>query len=356
MTLEGGPAARIQDEMGLVFPHLIPGDDPRECDSVAMAALEHWGQDYQITRELRADTTDCSTIVSQAHWIGAAVQTPFIAENQRRASNGRIIEDAPLFPGDAIYAYASVEDAPDKIHNHVALYLGCDQNGQGWAIEARGGMGVLLTPVDELRRDGGVRRFCPYPERRYLLEAWTHSARSVPKLGRLGARLTARDTGSEFHTGIDIYARPDSQVFAPHDGVVTDIFPTSPMGAFVGLYSERTSCFSVLRPLEPRPEIKVGGYVASGSLVGSLALGASGRGCNAIPSRSRDPFLHWELWSTAAVGGPSPAPHLVAPSFLSRLNPHGHFEAFNPLYAVKIGKVQSVLTDQTINDHSSQRS
>lgn len=90
-----------------------PDENERECDAVARAALEHLGKRYRITRELRNGLIDCSTVVSQAHWIGAAVRVPFIAESQRNAANATAVESiADVLPGDVLVAYPSVAASP----------------------------------------------------------------------------------------------------------------------------------------------------------------------------------------------------------------------------------------------------
>src|SRR2546423_2019859 len=65
----------------------------QECISVVLAALRYLGLPYLRTEELGDTTIDCSTLTSQAHWEGAAVGIPFVAENQRIAKSGELIFD-----------------------------------------------------------------------------------------------------------------------------------------------------------------------------------------------------------------------------------------------------------------------
>ena len=123
-------------------------------------AMSYLGLPYLRTEELSGATIDCSTLTSQSYWEGALIGIPFIAEGQRLANSASMIEDViNAVPGDVFVRYESVQHSPDKMYNHVGLFLGRDSQGNGWVIEARGGQGVILTPADDFPPHGGIRRF-----------------------------------------------------------------------------------------------------------------------------------------------------------------------------------------------------
>lgn len=192
---------------------------------VCRHAMSYLGLPYEMTEELTDSTIDCSTLTSQSHWEGAAITIPFIAESQRVADSGRTvarIEDA--LPGDIFIRYQSVSRSPDGKFNHVGLFLGHDETGTGWVIEARGGKGVILTPSSEFPPEGGIKRYLPLDMRSYdspsSIAALALASR-VPKLGRPGARQYLRNSDERrIHRGVDIYVQPGTPAYAPISGFV----------------------------------------------------------------------------------------------------------------------------------------
>jgi hypothetical protein len=316
----------------------------RECDAVALASLEHIGKSYRTTRELQPNLIDCSTVVSQAHWIGAAVQTPFIAESQRTATNARVIELDDLLPGDAIYAYPARADAPGGRHNHVALYLGIDDTGTPWAIESREDSGAVLVPLESLRFGGGVRRFCPNPLTPFNPGEWSDLVQRVPKLGRLGARLTARYGTSLRHRGVDIYVSPSSRVVSPLSGSIEYLTRISHSGYAVGVWASESGIYSIVGPVKPTPGLHQGMTVQSGEFLGHLARGAGPGGCNVVPSFPGLSRIHWELWSPREFGT-SPAPDLRCEWLPSFTRQQDRYVAQSCLYDLKIGRVDTCIAD-----------
>jgi Peptidase family M23 len=318
----------------------------RECVSVALAALRHVGKSYRITRELREEYIDCSTIVSQAHWEGAAVQTPFIAETQRLAPSATPVASLDeIMPGDIFIAYPSRETSPGGRHNHVAMFLCGDPNGEAWAIEAREATGAVILGLEKIRFAGGVRRFCPNPDKTFEPGAWRDLALQVPKLGRLGARLTADYLGSRRHTGTDLYASPGSVVFAPTDGEVISIVMRSGLGISVEIGNTSEGISTLLAPLAINKDISPGQRVTAGEPLGRLDGDRKYLGCNAIPRlRDRRP-LHWELWSARNLGYPG-TPGLSPAGRIDAAHPRS--SAYSPIYAVKIGMLRSPLSGTSI--------
>src|SRR4051812_24507907 len=73
-----------------------------EALSVISASATFAGWRYQITREQADGLIDCSSLVSQSHWLGAAIGMPFIAETQRLAYSGIDVARNELRPGDVL--------------------------------------------------------------------------------------------------------------------------------------------------------------------------------------------------------------------------------------------------------------
>jgi cell wall-associated NlpC family hydrolase len=101
---------------------------------ICAAALKWLGASYEQFEELRSrhgrGSIDCSTLVSQSHWEGALIVVPFTAEGQRKSSRGKAISSIDLAePGDVMVKYPSLEDSPDRRHNHVGIFLGRDGLG-----------------------------------------------------------------------------------------------------------------------------------------------------------------------------------------------------------------------------------
>jgi murein DD-endopeptidase MepM/ murein hydrolase activator NlpD len=301
------------------------------------------GKKYLITRELRPGYIDCSTIISQAHWEGAAVQAPFIAESQRLAPSGRYVAGpGEMLPGDSIFEYPAKHMAPGGRHNHVAMFLCSDPWGEAWAIEARESSGAEIVNFRRIRSDGGIKRFCPHPNTSFEYGAWQALAAAVPKLARLGARLTARYTDRVRHAGTDIYTNPESAVLAPIDGVVTDLKMRDGLPISAEIYSDARKISTLLAPIVTGHGISVGQEVVAGDVIGRLDNSRKWIGCNAIPVKRGLCSLHWELWSGTNLGYPpaqgiDPA-HSVA-------WPTGQATPYNPVYAVKVGVVAAPLPD-----------
>jgi hypothetical protein len=328
-----------------VFPRLRqPG--LRECDSVAMAAMEHLGKSYRITRELSPGLIDCSTVISQAHWTGAAIQTPFVAESQRLATNAAVVTVEDLLPGDAVYAYPSRRHSPGGRHNHVVLYLGEDEDGTIWAIESREETGAVLITLDRVLFGGGIRRFCLNPLSVFPAGAWSELAARVPKLARLGARLTAAYGTCRRHRGTDVYVADDCVVVSPLAGSIVDVMKIRYHCSFIGIWSSADRIYSVVGPVTTAAGISPGRDVDRGATLGGISSGAGPGGCNIIPAVADKKRVHFELWAPADFGT-SPAPDLRCdwlPRAIARerdLIPH------NLIYAVKLGAVGSVVSCPT---------
>lgn len=324
------------------FPRLA-GSEIRESDSVAKAAFEHLGKTYRITRELQPGLVDCSTVVSQAHWVGAAIQTPFIAETQLRAANAVAVDIVDLLPGDAIYAYPSYRDSPGGRHNHVVLYLGKDYQGIPRAIESREESGATIIGLDAVRFDGGIRRFCVQPFRTFPGGDWTQLVRRVPKLGRLGCRLTARYGSSRRHQGTDIYAEHDWVMISPFDGMIAALFKTSERSDyFVGISSAEKGAYSLIGPVRLAAGIKMGAQVGRGQLLGGPGVGGAPGGCNTIPHAPGAHRIHWEHWSrmSSAV---SPAGDLRCDWLPRHLPCVSGLRSQNVLYELKCGELGTCL-------------
>lgn len=319
------------------FPHLEQ-TELRECDAVALACFEHLGKSYRSTRELQRDTIDCSTLVSQSHWIGAAIQIPFIAETQRLARTATVVERSDMLPGDSIYAYAKKQDSPGGRHNHVVLFIGHDEYGTPWAMDAREECGVILRDLRLVKSAGGIRRFCIEPLEVFSGGPWSLMARRVPKLGRFGARLTVDSKSGRRHAGIDIYAPTGCDVLSPHTGSVVEAFVTTSGASMIGIWSSSDRMYSMVGPISVNSGICVGRDVSRGDALGRLIGGASLGRCNAIPEHDRRERLHWELWTTRSFGVP-PVPSLICRDLPPLVGTEEELVAQNALYYVKRGNV-----------------
>lgn len=326
-----------------LFPGREAGDTLRECDAVALASLEHLGKKYRITRELLDGFIDCSTVVSQAHWIGGAVRVPFIAESQRLADNAIQVDSlADVVPADVFVAHSSVAAAPGGRHNHVALFLGWDVEGEGWAIEAREAVGVRIIRLEDVQHDGGIRRFCPNPTAVYQPGDWSSIVGSVPKLGRLGARLTARYGSTSRHVGTDVYAPSGCAVLSPISGWVETIEKQRGKPCLLSIRKFDDATVIVLKRIVLHDRIVEGSVVEAGQLIGSLDSTQIVGGCNRLPMRHGCSFLHLEMWAEHPPGSPLardvlPEPGMRPPGVGSRLL------ACNSVYAIKDGQLRSPL-------------
>jgi Peptidase family M23/NlpC/P60 family len=314
-----------------------------ESACVALASFNDWGKSYRITRELSSITVDCSTLVSQAHWMGAAIQTPFIAENQRVAPNGLSVPDTELMPGDLIFAYPGLDGPPARQHNHVALYLGPDASGEPRVLESVEGFGVQLTPLEKCRRDGGVRRYCIYPCQRFDNGDWRDVVRRVPKLGRLGARVSKDYRSGIRHRGLDIYAGTNCPVRAPRDAIVMKVEAAGSDGTGrIYLHNEDAKCLDILAPIITKTGLRRGVNVKVGEAIGMLGKPSHLTTCYATTVWRGYPKLHWELWcSDGDLARSSPAPDLVPPA-LDHID-LSTYRACNPAYAMKLGLCSSPL-------------
>jgi murein DD-endopeptidase MepM/ murein hydrolase activator NlpD len=315
---------------GIPTRGIFPGS---ECMSVAQASLQFVGRTYRITREMTASTIDCSTLVSQSLWVGGGVAVPFIAESQRRFPAGESVGLAELLPGDALFAYAALEDTPDGSHNHVALFLGWDEIGEPWGIESKSPHGVRLSRLADLSLDGGIKRFCPKPTQVFAAGGWNWVAERVPKLGRLGARLTAGG-GRERHTGIDVFLPAGTPVLAPLDGTLVSDSEIS--RGRVRIVGDDTLCILANVDIEADAEVR------RGDVLGAVAEQGTGR-CNRVGRASKS-WLHVELWSTRDIGFPHHPDGEVA-----RHRPVGQAwrEAapYNSVYAMKVGEIGTLIPD-----------
>jgi len=199
-----------------------------------------------------------------------------------------------------------------------------------------------MRPVDGGAAAGGVRRFLPNPMA--VFPAQTHAlelARGVPKLGRLGSRLTSGLIEPRRHHGVDIYFRRPPQIIAPFGGsieVETDRRDRD-VGAIV-LASPQGDEFMLMRPLyAPR---RSGGEVGAGERIGSLAS-APCFGCNMIPAIRDFPHLHLEYWSARELGYFAERA-LALPAGL-RLDKGNALQSHNALYAMKLGLIGLPVSD-----------
>jgi hypothetical protein len=267
-----------------------------ECLLVLECLRAFAGWRYRITRELVAGQIDCSTLVSQSHWSGAAVGVPFVAETQRLAYNARTITSSTWLPGDVLVRYPSSVDSPNRRHNHVALFAGSDRSGVEWAIESKAPLGVRAVSVTPDTTRGGVRRFLPnphmaFPDQQYVLRL----AKAVPKLGRLGARLTSRCLSLLRHQGVDIYFDRAVEVVSPLTGsVVFRRIGGSRPYHVASLADAGEGTFLILAPVEP--QLPSGASVCAGDVIGT-SLAITPYGCNVIPSLGHYARLHIECWS-----------------------------------------------------------
>lgn len=192
---------------------------------ICKRALKYLGFTYERSENLSSDTSvDCSTLVSQSHWEGAAIGVPFIAENQRTAKSGKTVSSPDkLIPADVLVKYPSVEESPDGKWNHVGLYLGRDEMGDEWLIESRSDDGVTLSKIDSFNPRGGAIRFTR-STRQFTSSEALSLAPLVPKFGRLGVRQYMETTQERtIHTGLDLYVDEGTQVFSTTSGTASPI-------------------------------------------------------------------------------------------------------------------------------------
>jgi murein DD-endopeptidase MepM/ murein hydrolase activator NlpD len=308
---------------------------PLECTSVAIASLAHFAKSYQRSRPLLSGYIDCSTLVSQAHWEGASVQTPFIAENQRTAKSAAAVSSLlDVLPGDVLVAYESLEEAPGGRHNHVAMVLMNEAQGEGWAIQATEDTGTTIIPLAEARIGGGIRRFCPNPLVPYADGDWKNLARRVPKLGRLGVRLKNPAGEERRHSGIDVHAAYGTPIYAPIDGTIM----LDQGGASIVIRNGRLEMISALLPIRVASKLVDGDTVSRGDLLGTSSRMPPSFPCDSTVFSGGRPHVHWEFWTTLPMGY-HPSVTVEAPAGFSEPG----YRAYSPIYAVKLGKIGSPL-------------
>lgn len=314
-----------------------------ESESVAVAATSFMGSRYSISRELRPGFIDCSTLASQAHWLGGGIRIPFRAEAQLQNTRGVAVHLGDLKPGDLVFAYPSARHSPGGLHNHVALYLGRgDDSHPGYVIESRHPSGVGIRALGEAQQGGGFRRYCPNADVAFAGGIWQELARRVPKLARLGARLTsATSTSWRRHLGTDLLLDGPTPVRAPIDGVVTRVVAGRSLGPSA-IELEATSDWPSIQVLGPWDVFypSVGSQVRRGESLG-ISSNAYMHGCNVLPLAPRWHRLHWEVWSESESG----AEHDPSLDFGARMTGIGRDQvrarAHNPIYLVKLGRLHS---------------
>jgi hypothetical protein len=321
------------------------GHEPSsEGIAVVAAASEFAGWRYRINRELVHGWIDCSSLVSQAHWIGAAVGTPFIAETQRTALSAVDVPPEQILPGDVLVRYTSVTSSPDGRHNHVVLFAGWDAKSQPWVLEAAADVGMRARSLKQEDADGGIRRFLPFPTRSFPSGGTALAlARAVPKLGRLGARLTSGLESSHRHPGVDIIVGDAMAVVSPLRGKVVRLDPDDGgSGGTIIIIGESGDDAVLLKPVSPCGLV-VGADVEVGSILGRVG---SRRpvGCNAIPAVATLLRLHWEYWSREPQA-------FEAERGLDAEDMHRYVKdsrPYNAIYAHKLGVIGQPLTESDI--------
>jgi hypothetical protein len=320
-----------------------------ECMTVLARAGGFAGWSYRITREQRHGLIDCSSLVSQSTWFGAALGTPFVAETQRIAYNATHIDPTAVddwLPGDVLVRHPSSDEAPGGRHNHVALFAGRDAGGRPWLVESLESSGVRAVSVDDGATGGGVRRFLRNPEVAFpsTREA-LRLARAVPKLGRLGARLTAKLTDPPRHHGVDVYFDSPVLVSAPISGSLM-IEPLRAGAPHMQRVTVVSRCDAVvMQPLTLSGSIHQMTEIASGEPIGVLAR-TPYAGCNTLPLLRNHARLHLEYWSSTALGYANER-GLEPPQTISSAAADMH--AFNALYAMKLGIIGSPIQSKDVD-------
>lgn len=333
---------RSEDIDGLVSEIMDARDERSERlsdagDTVVDEALRMAGFCYRITREQRPGLIDCSSLVAQSHWFGAAVGTPFIAETQRLAYSALDVTELPRRQADVLIRWPSRQAAPGGRHNHVALFLGRDRRGDDWALESAEGVGVRAVRIREPEWAlGGVRRFLP-PGGHGDASTFSDAlclARGVPKLGRLGARLTAGYDPKRRHRGVDVYVPSAMIVRAPQAGrlMFTDAHAT---GHGDTALIEGVSSLTLIGPLTVQGRAP-SGMVQAGDIIGTVG-DRSAPGCNTIPAlRLRARRLHIEHWAKEM-------PYTFESGL--HLERRRDLRAYNPILAVRFGLLRTILSD-----------
>jgi hypothetical protein len=312
------------------------GVSPRaEAAMVVMAAARFAGWRYLITREQAPGLIDCSSLVSQSHWLGGAIGMPFTAEAQRTAYSGNGIGSDEMLPGDVLVRHPQLGSRP---HNHVVMFLGRDNAARPWVLESRAVDGVRARLLIDSDIEGGIRRFCPHPLEEFDDAAALNVAADVPKLGRLGCRLTAAVDGVRRHSGTDVCPRARRVVVSPMAGTVTwrRLHPSP--GLYEALVVDDSATEAALmRPIATAETIRHA--VEQGDVLGETTSYVPS-GCNTIPAVRERHRLHVELWSRRALPY-HPARELPSPSslFERATAPAAPWRSYGVAYALKLGVV-----------------
>jgi hypothetical protein len=266
-------------------------------------------------------------------------RNPFRRRDSRSAYNAEVITDATWLPGDVLVRYPSRESSPNRRHNHVAVFAGADRSGTRWMIESRAPHGVRALPVDSSASEGGVRRFLPNPCAAFPGQgAALHLARAVPKLGRLGARLTSNCVSPPRHRGVDIYFETAVELVSPLTGSVV-FYRTGGARPYHTAFITGASGeeIVILRPVEAwapsDSTVRVGDDIG-------VALAITPHGCNVIPPLRPYSRLHVEYWSMAT--------HPFVEERGLQLPVTGSMRAYNPIYAMKTNVLGLPLRDTEV--------
>jgi murein DD-endopeptidase MepM/ murein hydrolase activator NlpD len=217
----------------------------------------------------------------------------------------------------------------------VALVLENDGEGRGWAIQASEDAGTRIIRLEKAQIAGGIRRFCPNPLVPYADGAWREFGRRVPKLGRLGVRLRNPAGEERRHSGIDVQVDHGTPIYAPIDGTIT----VDRKDASIVIRDGRLEMISALLPIRVSPTLSDGDTVSRGDLLGTSSRMPPGFPCDPTVFAGGRPHVHWELWTTLPLGY-HPSATVEAPTGFSDPG----FQAYSPLYAMKLGKIGSPLS------------
>ncbi len=312
-----------------------------EAEAVAICSLDFVGFTYGISRELRPGEIDCSTLISQAYWLGAGIRLPFRADDQLRSPMAESVNAADLLPGDLVFAYPSASESFNGRHNHVAMALGKDGWGEDWVIESSDPDGAHYARLAHARLGGGFRRISNHTAPGLGTGEWIDLARRVPKLCRLGARLTSgTSTHHRRHMGTDIVLDAPTSIAAPVSGRVSRLVYTqgSEVAAIEVLAADRNSVH-VLGPFG-RTECSLGEDVVRGQVLGRTSS-VPVAGCNVTQLTRRRHRVHWEVWATER----SRATYEPLLPFEQRMTAVGPTSppmlAQNPVYLMRLGAVGS---------------
>lgn len=337
-TSSASPPGGAGDQ-GAIVQELLDGlwsrgfQPQQECVSTARVALGFIGLGYRMEEELNSDGIDCSTLTSQAHWLGAAVGIPFIAENQRAAPSGRAIRSQQhLLPGDVVVGHRSLAATREGLYNHVGMVVGWDSRSTPWVVESAEGHGVRVSTLRDFGPAGGVRRFLPRPLDRFASRRSRSALRLahlVPKLGRFGARQYLRASQQRpRHVGVDLYCPASTPVVAPMTGRVEIASLDREATELVRIVNDDTGALCELAQMHRCPGVSDGVVVTRGELLGHVTTPAEE---SEIQYVGKGDQAHLHL----AYAGPA-SPGMVSFPLASR-------RYANPLYACKLGYIQAPL-------------